>query len=82
MASFGRCKLVRAVTLLAVPPMPSQGDFPWEVAKKSTLHQFQNHLNADTSMLYKCFLFLYWPAHPPLKYSIFLMWEELISDIL
>ena len=31
---YGRCRLAFADTLLTVPPKPSHGPFPWEVAKK------------------------------------------------
>ena len=69
----GLCKLVCAIFFFTVPPIPSQGDLPWLMAKNNQtawnsksftwLHKFIRFLR-----------FLYWPVQPSLQYAICLIW--------
>ena len=56
-------KLANLVNLLTVSPIPSQGCFPWEVAKKTHLASIPN-LEQCWLRLNKFFWFLYWLAQP------------------
>ena len=62
-----------AIFLVTVPPIPSQGDLPWLVAKND---QIAWNLKSFTCLhkLIRFFKFLYWPAQPLLQYSICLIW--------
>ena len=71
--SMGLWRLVRRIFCFTVPPIPSQGDFPWLVAK-----------NAHSASIPKSWLWwqrfndalklLYCPAHPSVKYKTFVTW--------
>ena len=68
--SFGLCKLALAVTLFTVTPIPSQGDFPWEVAKKFQVPSSPKSFSCWTD--YRNSSYFYIGQHPPsLKYSSF-----------
>lgn len=64
---YGLCKLAQAADLLTVPPTPSHGPLPWEVAKKC--HSARIPLKSDAwwHRLAKFLQFLYWDDAPSEK---------------
>ena len=61
-------KLASFVNLLTVPPISSQGCFPWEVAKKTHIALIPNS-EIYWRRLNRFFWFLYWLAQPSQKLS-------------
>ena len=70
---IGLCKLAGTIFLFTVPPIPSQGDLPWLVAKNDQIAWNPKSFTWLPKFI-RFLKFLYWPAQPSLQYSICLIW--------